>query len=173
NPGPGEIGSLQKRTFSGPWVFDMDAGIQKLTHLTEKHTIEFRMEAGNVFNHPAFFTTGFNINSTKFGQITGTFTDRRVIQFGLDYRFTTMHIFRIGLASLFPALMLAQNVPTAAADSPPLDVPGKLYFHYQKVYSPFSLLESSFQAAILQWNNDPREWGQGYHGLWRRTASTV
>jgi hypothetical protein len=87
NPGPGEIGSLQRRIFSGPWVFDMDAGVQKLTHLTEKQTVEFRMEAGNVFNHPTFYTAGFNVNSTKFGQITGTFTDRRVIQFGLYYRF--------------------------------------------------------------------------------------
>ena len=84
-----------------------------------------------------------------------------------------MKIFRIGLAALCPALMLAQNVPTAAVDSPPLDVPGKLYYHYEKVYSPFSVLESGFQAAILQWNDDPREWGQGYHGLWRRMSSTV
>jgi hypothetical protein len=87
NPGPGEIGSLQKRLFSGPWTFNMDAGVQKLTHLTEKQTVEFRMESTNVFNHPAFYTNGFNINSTKFGQINATFNDRRVIQFGLYYRF--------------------------------------------------------------------------------------
>src|SRR5260370_36078403 len=84
-----------------------------------------------------------------------------------------MHILRIGLAALFPALMLSQNVPTAAVDSPPLDVPWKLYYHYEKVNSPFSVLESGFQAAILQWNVDPREWGQGYHWLWRRRSSTV
>ena len=72
---------------SGPWTFDMDAGVQKLTHLTERNTLEFRMEAGNVFNHPTFFAPDFNINSTKFGQITSTVTDRRVIQFGLYYRF--------------------------------------------------------------------------------------
>jgi hypothetical protein len=75
------------------------------------------------------------------------------------------------LAASLP--VLAQSVPIAALNSAPLTVPGKLEFHVEKVYSPFSLLESGFQAAILQWNDDPREWRQGYYGLWRRTASTV
>ncbi|HTM48789.1 MAG TPA: hypothetical protein VL285_08925, partial [Bryobacteraceae bacterium] len=70
-----------------PWVFDMDAGIQKKTNITERQTLEFRMEAENVFNHPTFLTGGFNVNSTQFGRIGSTFTDRRVIQFGLYYRF--------------------------------------------------------------------------------------
>jgi hypothetical protein len=87
NPDPGMIGPLQRRRFNGPWTFDMDAGMQKLTHITEKQTVEFRMEAGNVFNHPTFVVGDQNINSTTFGQIAGTFTDRRVIQFGLYYRF--------------------------------------------------------------------------------------
>ena len=91
NPGPGEIGSLQRRAFSGPWTFDMDAGIQKLTKLTERQSVEFRMEAGNVLNHPTFYVNQGssiqNINSTTFGRIVNAFTDRRVIQFGLYYRF--------------------------------------------------------------------------------------
>ena len=58
NPGAGDIGALQRRMFSGPWTFDMDAGIQKLTHITEHQTVEFRMEAGNVFNHPTFVRRG-------------------------------------------------------------------------------------------------------------------
>jgi hypothetical protein len=91
NPGAGEIGTLQRRMFNGPWTFDMDAGIQKLTHITERNTIEFRMEAGNVFNHPSFTVLDpQNINSTTFGQITNTFSTtsgRREVQFGLYYRF--------------------------------------------------------------------------------------
>src|SRR5262249_24989602 len=79
----------------------------------------------------------------------------------------------LALAALYPALLLAQNAPSASSDSAPLTVSGKLYYHYEKVYSPFSLLESGFQAAILQWNDGPREWRQGSRGLWRRTASTV
>src|SRR5262245_35339606 len=84
-----------------------------------------------------------------------------------------MKIISFGWVAVWPVLLLAQNAPSASADSAPLTASGKLYYHYEKVYSPFSLLESGFQAAILQWNNDPREWGEGSRGLWRRTASTV
>src|SRR5437016_1958343 len=82
-----------------------------------------------------------------------------------------MRIYLLCLTAACP--ILAQNLPTAAADAAPLTVLGKLAFHRESVYSPFSLVESGFQAAILQWNDDPREWHEGYYGFWRRTASTV
>ena len=87
NPGAGEIGSLQRRMFSGPWTFDMDAALEKKTHITERQTLDFKMDAGNVFNHPTFYAPDLNINSTQFGRIGSTLTGRRVIQFGLTYRF--------------------------------------------------------------------------------------
>ena len=73
NPGPGQIGSMQRRMFSGPWIFDMDAQVSKTTRITERQSIIFKTTAGNIFNHPAFFATDLNINSTKFGQVVGTF----------------------------------------------------------------------------------------------------
>lgn len=90
NPDPGTIGALQRRSFNGPWTFDLDLGVQKDTHITERQTLEFRMDAFNVLNHPSFFAGDQNINSTTFGQIASTFStvsDRREIQFGLYYRF--------------------------------------------------------------------------------------
>jgi len=84
-----------------------------------------------------------------------------------------MRISLLALVASFPAFIYAQNIPVASINSAPMTIGDKLEFHFAKVYSPFSLLESGFQAAILQWNDDPREWRQGYHGLWRRTASTV
>lgn len=94
NPQPGTAGSLQRRQFSGPSVFSFDAGLQKTTQLTERQSIEFRMEAQNVLNHPTFYVgdesalaNRFNVNNTTFGVINSTFTDRRAIQFGLYYRF--------------------------------------------------------------------------------------
>jgi len=87
NPGAGDIGTLQRRMFSGPWTFDMDAAIVKRTQITERQSIDFKMTAGSVFNHPAFIVPDLNINSTQFGRIVQTFTARRVIQFGLTYRF--------------------------------------------------------------------------------------
>ena len=87
NPGAGEIGSLQRRMFSGPWTFDMDAALLKSTHFTERQSLDFKMDAGNIFNHPTFYAPSLDINSTQFGRIGSTLTDRRVIQFGLTYRF--------------------------------------------------------------------------------------
>jgi hypothetical protein len=75
------------------------------------------------------------------------------------------------LAILCPAIMPAQSV--AAADSEPLTISGKLYYHYEKVFSPFALLQDGVQAAILQRNDNPHEWHEGWYGLWRRAASTT
>ncbi len=96
NPPAGSLGALQRRMFSGPWVFGLDAGVQKTTKITERQSVEFRMESTNILNHPTFYvgdetgtasTPRFNINSTTFGNIVSTFYGRRVIQFGLYYRF--------------------------------------------------------------------------------------
>jgi hypothetical protein len=99
NPEPGTIGGLQRRMFSGPWTFTMNLGIQKATQITERQSIELRMEFGNIFNHPTFYVgdesvspqagslARFQINNPTFGVINSMFYDRRVIQFGLYYRF--------------------------------------------------------------------------------------
>ena len=58
-----------------------------MTHLTERQSVELRMEAQNILNHPAFFAGDQDINSTQFGKIGSTFFGRRLIQFGLYYRF--------------------------------------------------------------------------------------
>ena len=55
--------------------------------LTEKQSIEFRMEAANALNHPTFGIGDQNISSTNFGRITYTLTGRRLVQFALYYQF--------------------------------------------------------------------------------------
>ncbi len=55
NPPPGSIGALQRRMFSGPWTFNLDFGVQKSTKITERQSVEFRMESTNIFNHPTFY----------------------------------------------------------------------------------------------------------------------
>ena len=94
NPEPGSIGSLQRRRFSGPWAFNLDFMLQKVTRIGERHSVEFRMEAFNLTNTPSFYvgdeaaaTTRFNINSASFGNIITTMYATRQIQFGLYYRF--------------------------------------------------------------------------------------
>ncbi|MEP6537042.1 MAG: hypothetical protein ABJF23_17050 [Bryobacteraceae bacterium] len=87
NPDAGTIGGLQRRMFSGPWTFNLDAGVIKRTRITERQSIEFRAEATNVTNHPSFGIGDQSINSTMFGRITETISVPRRIQFGLYYRF--------------------------------------------------------------------------------------
>ena len=86
-PGAGQIGTLQRNFFSGPSVFNMDAKISKMTQIKEGHSLEFRMDATNVFNHPTWFVGNQTITSTTFGKITSNFYGRRLVQFSLYYKF--------------------------------------------------------------------------------------
>lgn len=68
---------LQRNTLRGPHVTNFDVALAKTTAITEKVSLEFRLEYFNVFNHPEFAqpTTPdgtANINSPNFGQITTT-----------------------------------------------------------------------------------------------------
>jgi hypothetical protein len=87
HPGPGAVGALQRRMFSGPSAWSLDFGVQKNTRITERHSLEIRMESTNFFNHPTWFVGDQSIDSTTFGRITSTFFGRRLIQFGAYYRF--------------------------------------------------------------------------------------
>ena len=97
NPGPGSVGTLQRRFFNNPSAFGLDGSIQKVTRITETHTIEFRAEAINALNHSTFYNgesfnggapqSFFNINSTTFGRVNNSFFGARIMQFGLRYRF--------------------------------------------------------------------------------------
>lgn len=87
NPAPGTIGALQRRYFDGPAFWNLDFAIIKTTRITERQSIELKMESSNFTNHPSFFIGDQDINSVNFGRITTTNSGRRVIQFGLYYRF--------------------------------------------------------------------------------------
>jgi len=87
NPGAGTIGTLQRRSLYGPNEFNQDVSIQKNVKLFESHTLQFRMDATNMWNHATFFVGDQNINSTTFGKITSTFFGRRLVQFQLSYKF--------------------------------------------------------------------------------------
>jgi hypothetical protein len=86
-PAAGTIGALQKRDLDGPWDTNFDFGLSKTTKITERQSIQLRMDATNFLNHPAFAVNDQTISSTTFGKITGTYNSRRAIQFALTYRF--------------------------------------------------------------------------------------
>lgn len=86
NPPAGTLGMLQRRLFDGPWIFSLDVSAIKTVKLTERQSVELRMDAFNAPNHPSFWAGDQNINSNTFGVVASTFGSR-VVQFELQYRF--------------------------------------------------------------------------------------
>src|SRR5260370_41987087 len=80
-----------------------------------------------------------------------------------------MKVICLVLVMVCPAVMPAQRIATEDSDA--LAVSGKLSYHFAKAYSPFSLLEDGLQAAVLQRGDNPKEWHEGWYGLWRRSTS--
>ncbi|MBL0157044.1 MAG: TonB-dependent receptor [Bryobacterales bacterium] len=87
NPTAGKLGTLQRRMFSGPNFWNTDLAILKTVNITEKQRVELKSEWFNMTNTPSFYIGDQDINSTTFGRITSTLSGRRIIQFGLYYRF--------------------------------------------------------------------------------------
>ena len=86
NPPAGTLGVLQRRLFDGPWIFSLDLSALKTIKLTERQTVELRMDAFNAPNHPSFWAGDQNINANTFGVVAATF-GYRVAQFELHHRF--------------------------------------------------------------------------------------
>jgi hypothetical protein len=88
-PGPGQIGALQRSFFNGPWDWSVDFHVAKVTKIREHQSVELRMEATNIFNHPAFYVSGDqSVQSTTFGKSgISQFNGARLINFALYYRF--------------------------------------------------------------------------------------
>ena len=68
----GTPGSASRRSFFGPGEINFDLALLKTFRFNESKSLQFRMEAFNVFNHTNFFgptAVNGNIDSTLFGQI--------------------------------------------------------------------------------------------------------
>jgi hypothetical protein len=87
NPTAGNLGTLQRRMFSGPWAFNADMSLSKKIDITERQNAVIRLDVSNVFNHPTFWGADQNINSTTFGAVTSMLNSPRVMQFSLHYNF--------------------------------------------------------------------------------------
>lgn len=92
NPGPGTIGALQRRDLNAPWYMNYNFSVSKSTKITERQSIELHANFFNIFNHPNFYASDQNINSTTFGKITSQFYSMdgigpRALNFGLVYKF--------------------------------------------------------------------------------------
>jgi hypothetical protein len=85
----GQLGNVSRGFFRGPGYTNLDMAIQKNTRITEKTTLQVRLEAYNAFNHTNFGTPNNNVDSGSFGRITSirAFTNSRLIQLGAKFVF--------------------------------------------------------------------------------------
>jgi hypothetical protein len=68
----GTPGNVPRRFFSGPGQFNFDMALMKDLPLHESLSMQFRIEAFNVFNHAQFFgpnSVDGNLQSSTFGQV--------------------------------------------------------------------------------------------------------
>ncbi len=85
----GQIGNARRRFFYGPGLENFDIALQKTAKLSERTSVQFRMEAFNVFNHAQFFgasAVNGNISSVAFGQVVNAMPPRQV-QFAVKIAF--------------------------------------------------------------------------------------
>jgi hypothetical protein len=74
NAEPGKRGNLGQGWLTGPGTFRFDLSAAKTVKITETKTLQFRLDAKNVLNHPILGTPDLNINSATFGQFLPTVT---------------------------------------------------------------------------------------------------
>ena len=81
------FGNAGRNIVRGPAIHQMNFGLHKDFHITEKFKTEFRMEAFNFLNKTNLGNPNANRSSGAFGTITGLNTPAREIQFALRIAF--------------------------------------------------------------------------------------
>ena len=69
-PANGTWGNLGRYDGRGPGNYEIDAGLQKRFHVTERMALSFRASAFNVLNNPQWSNPSGNSSSSSFGKIT-------------------------------------------------------------------------------------------------------
>jgi hypothetical protein len=86
---PGLFGNTPRNAFRGPFQQNWDFAVGKHFRLAERHSLDFRVDAFNVLNHPSFRQPAFvGISSpSTLGQITSTVNPPRLLQLNAQYSF--------------------------------------------------------------------------------------
>jgi hypothetical protein len=88
-PPLGQVGTARRRFFYGPGINNFDMALEKDIRLPENRSLEFRLEAFNIFNHAQFFgpaAVNGNISSANFGQVA-TAASPRLVQLAAKFFF--------------------------------------------------------------------------------------
>jgi hypothetical protein len=72
NAQPGKRGNLGQSWVTGPGTFRFDLSAAKTVKISESKSLQFRLDAKSVLNHPILGTPDLNINSATFGQFQPT-----------------------------------------------------------------------------------------------------
>jgi hypothetical protein len=87
-PSAGSMGNTGRNAFNQPMRWDMDMSLIKRINITERHKIEYRVEATNFTNSVSFGYPTTSIASSTFGRIKdSTVSGSRKIQMALKYNF--------------------------------------------------------------------------------------
>jgi hypothetical protein len=86
-PRHGEIGS--RNILRGPGFWNLDTAVMKNFKMpwSESQSLQIRWESFNLFNHHSFGLPAANIVGATFGQITGSASAAREMQFAVRYSF--------------------------------------------------------------------------------------
>jgi hypothetical protein len=85
-PAPGYFGNAAPGSIIGPGVINFDMALYKDFHIGERHTIQFRGEFFNIFNHTNFSGVQTALGAGNFGQVTSAY-DPRIAEFALRFQF--------------------------------------------------------------------------------------
>src|SRR5215472_7838885 len=82
------FGNSGRNILPGPGEWTFDAAVARVFRIREKASLEFRIEAFNLFNHPDFGLPGSELTSPgTFGVISSTVVNPRILQLALKLRF--------------------------------------------------------------------------------------
>jgi Carboxypeptidase regulatory-like domain/TonB dependent receptor len=90
---PTGFGTIPRNAFRGPFQQNWDVALAKHFRIRERHSLDFRVDAFNVLNHPSFrqpSSVSIPLNQTvtsTFGQITSTVNPPRLLQLNAQYSF--------------------------------------------------------------------------------------
>lgn len=74
--GAGPAPNLGLNSFYGPWIEEIDVGLERKFHLTEKHTIGIKAQVFNIANHANYYVqNGAGINQTLYNPVGPTCGD--------------------------------------------------------------------------------------------------
>ena len=68
--GAGPVPGVGYNKFYGPWINEIDLGLTRAFHITERQSIQFEAQVFNLFNHPNFFVqAGAGIVQTQYNPV--------------------------------------------------------------------------------------------------------